>query len=92
MATKKTSNSRKTPAAKAPVRVSGLDAAVQILVEAGKPLGAGQIVETALAAGLWTTGGKTPAATIYAAMLREIAAKGEGSRFRKVGRGLFAAG
>ncbi len=55
-------------------------------------MNAGQIVETALAAGLWTTSGKTPAATIYAAMLREIAAKGAGSRFRKVRRGLFAAG
>ena len=92
MATKRTNNSRKRPAAKPPVRLSGLDAAAQILVEAGKPLNAGQIVETALAAGLWTTSGTTPAATIYAAMLREIAAKGEGSRFRKVGRGLFAAG
>ncbi len=89
MATTKTNNSRKRGAAKV-VRLSGLDAAAQILVEAGKPLSAGQIVETALAAGLWTTSGKTPAATIYAAMLREIAARGEGSRFRKVGRGLFA--
>ncbi len=49
-------------------------------------------METALAAGLWTTNGKAPAAAIYAAMLREIAAKGEGTRFRKVRRGLFVAG
>ncbi len=42
--------------------------------------------------GLWKTSGKTPAATINAAILREIKAKGSASRFRKTGRGLFAAG
>ena len=31
-------------------------------------------------------------ATLYAAMTREIAAKGKDARFRKVGRGQFAAG
>jgi len=44
-----------------------------------------------LAKGMWTTGGKTPAATIYSAMLREIDAKPGESRFTKTGRGLFAA-
>ena len=42
-----------------------------------------------LAKGLWKTSGKTPAATIYAAIIREIAAKGSESRFRKVERGKF---
>ena len=37
-------------------------------------------------------GGKTPEATLYAAMTREIAAKGRESRFKKVERGLFVAG
>lgn len=32
-----------------------------------------------------------PDATLYAAMIREIAAKGKESRFRKLERGLFAA-
>jgi hypothetical protein len=41
--------------------------------------------------GLWTSpGGTTPHATLYAAMLREIAAKGSDARFRKVDRGQFA--
>ena len=41
--------------------------------------------------GLWKSpAGKTPHATLYAAMLREVAAKGSASRFRKVDRGLFA--
>lgn len=70
-------------------RTSGLDAAAEVLREADQPLGAKEIVERMLAQGLWTTGGKTPAATIYAAMIREIAAKGAGSRFQKVERGRF---
>ncbi len=41
MATKKASNSRKCPVTKPPARLSGLGAAAQILVEAGKPLSAG---------------------------------------------------
>ena len=48
------------------------------------------MVEQMLAKGLWSTGGKAPAATIYAAIIREIAAKGDGARFRKTGRGEFA--
>ena len=39
--------------------------------------------------GLWTTGGKTPHATIYAAILREIQTKGGEARFKKTDRGLF---
>ena len=42
-----------------------------------------------LAKGLWTTNGKTPEATIYAAIIREIAAKGKDARFKKVERGKF---
>ena len=40
--------------------------------------------------GLWKTLGRTPEATLYAAIIREIAAKGETSRFIKTDRGLFA--
>ena len=36
-------------------------------------------------------GGKTPHATIYAAMVREIKQKGREARFVKKDRGLFAA-
>ena len=36
------------------------------------------------------TKGKTPAATLYAALTREATTKGAASRFRKVGRGQFA--
>jgi hypothetical protein len=70
-------------------RVSGLDAAAMVLAEAGEPLNTKEMVERMLAQGLWTTGGKTPAATIYAAILREINTQGEKSRFRKTERGHF---
>lgn len=70
-------------------RPSGLDAAVAVLAEAGKPLNTTDMVKRMLETGLWATGGKTPAATIYAAIIREIAVKGAASRFRKVERGLF---
>ena len=83
----------KTPKAKdAPKtrKPGGLDAAVQVLTEAGEPLRCKDMVERMLAQGLWQTNGKTPAATIYAAILREITTKGDASRFRKTDRGSFA--
>ena len=68
---------------------SGLDAAVRVLRDAGTPLNCGDIVNTALEKGYWQTTGRTPASTIYAAIIREIAVKGEKSRFRKAQRGMF---
>ena len=70
-------------------RPSGLDAATQVLAEAKEPLGAKEMVERMLAKGIWQTTGRTPAATIYAAIIREIADKGAQSRFRKTARGMF---
>lgn len=70
-------------------RPSGLAAAAQVLADAGEPLSTKQMVERMLERGLWSTGGKTPAATIYSAIIREIAEKGDQARFRKVERGRF---
>ncbi|MEO0513642.1 MAG: winged helix-turn-helix domain-containing protein [Planctomycetota bacterium] len=78
-------------AAKADRKPSGLDLAAKILTDAGEPLKAKQIAERAIAAG-WKTNGKTPEATLYAAMTREIAKKGDAARFRKADRGLFETG
>ncbi len=78
------------PAAKPDKPMSGLDAAARVLKENGEPMNAKAMVETMLAKGYWTTGGKTPAATIYAAVIREIAAKGKDARFKKTDRGMFA--
>ena len=71
-------------------RSSGLDAAAKVLAEAKEPMGCKDIVQQMLDKGLWQTKGKTPAATIYASVLREIQKKGKASRFVKVGRGQFA--
>jgi len=68
---------------------SGLDVAAQLLKEAGKPMKLKEVVEQMLEKKLWTTNGKTPGATVFAATIREIAEKGEASRFKKTGRGEF---
>ena len=70
-------------------RPSGLDAAAQVLADAGEPMNCKAIVERMLAKGLWQTSGRTPSATIYSAVIREIATKGADSRFRKAERGKF---
>jgi hypothetical protein len=71
-------------------KMSGLDAAAKVLAEADEPLNCKAIIERAFEAGYWQSEGKTPAATVYAAILREIQNKGDEARFVKAGRGLFA--
>ncbi|TVQ61274.1 MAG: hypothetical protein EA378_09355 [Phycisphaerales bacterium] len=71
-------------------RPSGLDLAAKVLAEANEPLAAKAIAERAVAAG-WKTSGQTPHATLYAAMIREIAKKGDEARFKKADRGMFVA-
>ncbi len=79
----------KAPKAK-PKRISALDAAAKVLAESDRPLRAIDMVELMHAKGLWTSpGGKTPEATLYAAITREITAKGDEARFKKVDRGMF---
>lgn len=69
---------------------SGLDAAARVLAESKEPMGVREIVGVAFEKGYWKSDGATPWATIYSAMIREIAAKGKESRFKKVDRGRFA--
>jgi hypothetical protein len=85
------------PAAEAPApppaadkKLSALHAAARVLAEAGKPLTTKEMIEAMAAKGYWTSpGGKTPQATLYSAILREIAVKGEAARFAKTERGKF---
>jgi len=72
--------------------MSLLDAAAHILsLGAALPMRCQDIVKLAIDRNLWTPGkGKTPASTLYAAIHREIKAKGDASRFRKAERGKFA--
>jgi len=81
----------KTNVAKLPKRVSALDAAAEVLKSAGKPMRAQELITAMAEQNLWKSpGGKTPHATLYAAMTREERDKGEASRFKKVDRGQFA--
>jgi hypothetical protein len=70
--------------------VGGLAAAATVLIDVGKPMRCKELVAAMLKRRLWTSKGKTPAATIAAAITRDINAKKDGSRFRKAGPRLFA--
>ena len=77
----------KEPKAK---RVSAIDAAAQVLAASSEPMNCMSLVEAMASQGLWESpGGKTPHATLYAAMMREARDKGSAARFRKVDRGQF---
>jgi HB1/ASXL restriction endonuclease-like protein with HTH domain len=88
----------KAPKAKEPKAIkpkpdrpmSGLDAAAKVLKDSDKPMRVGEVLEVIVKKGLWSSKGKTPEATLYAAIIREISAKGVNSRFVKEDRGLFA--
>ena len=74
-----------------PKRVSALDAAAQVLAKSAQPMGAKALIAAMAEQGLWSSpAGKTPHATLYAAIHREIASQGNEARFEKVDRGLFA--
>ncbi|MCC6427176.1 MAG: hypothetical protein IT435_10195 [Phycisphaerales bacterium] len=88
--TSKVPKPAKEPKAK---RVSALAAAAQVLAASEVPMRAKEMIAAMEAKGLWTSpGGKTPEATLYAAIIREIAAKGTAARFTKHERGVFVAG
>jgi hypothetical protein len=92
--TKKKAAPKKKPepqAAPAPAeKLSQIAAAERVLAEAGEPMTCGEMVEAMTAQGLWSSpAGKTPAATLYASLLRLIRAKGDQAKFKKVARGRF---
>jgi hypothetical protein len=70
--------------------LSQLDAAAKVLGEATEPMTTKEMVEAMTTRGYWTSpGGKTPHATLYSAILRELQSKGETGRFIKTDRGHF---
>ena len=77
---------------KKPRRMSALDAAAKVLAASGAPMRAKEMIAAMQSKGLWSSpGGKTPEATLYAAIIREIASKGTKARFKKQERGVFTA-
>ena len=72
-------------------KLSAIDAAARVLGEAKQPMNCKELIESMSTKGYWTSpGGKTPHATLYSAILREITAKGKEARFAKTERGKFA--
>ncbi len=79
------------PSTKSDGKLSCLDAAAKVLGESKEPMTTKEMIEAMAAKKYWTSpGGKTPAATLYSAILREINAKGKEARFKKTERGHFA--
>lgn len=72
-------------------KLSVLDAAHKVLLEVNGELSTPEIIKIAVEKGYWTTGGKTPASTLHAAISRDIAKNGNASRFLKGERGKFLA-
>lgn len=79
-----------TPREAKPKRMGVLEAATQVLKEASKPMTAVEILQVITERKLWSTRGKTPHQTLFAAAIREIKAKGNQARFAKPEAGKFA--
>ena len=74
-----------------PKKLSALDAAAKVLAETGQAMTCAALIEAMAAKGYWTSpGGKTPSATLYSAILKELKTKGAKARFKKTDRGQFA--
>ena len=72
-------------------KLSALDAAAKVLAESGQPMTCKEMIEAMAAKGYWTSpAGRTPEATLYSSILRELKTKGNESRFTKTARGKFA--
>ncbi|WP_149497742.1 winged helix-turn-helix domain-containing protein [Roseiconus lacunae] len=70
-------------------KMSQIDAALAVLKKARKPMSCREMVEAMAKQKLWTSpGGKTPDATLYAAILRDLR-KGTDTRFKKAASGRF---
>ena len=74
-----------------PAKLSALDAAARVLSESQQPMTCPELIAAMAARGYWTSpAGKTPQATLHAALTREIKLKKDQSRFCKTQRGRFA--
>src|SRR5207244_6159131 len=73
-------------------KMSAIDAAAKVLGEAGEAMNCQEMIEAMGEKGYWTSpGGKTPHATLYSAIIRQIQTRGNDARFKKTERGKFAA-
>jgi hypothetical protein len=71
-------------------KLSALDAAVKVLGETRQAMSCPELIKAMAAKGYWSSPkGRTPAGTLYSAILRELHSKGEQARFVKTQRGKF---
>ncbi len=71
-------------------KLSAIDAAAKVLGESGQTMNCKEMIDAMAAKKYWSSpGGKTPHATLYSAILREINTKGKDARFKKSERGKF---
>ena len=71
--------------------MSCLDAAAKLLSETGQPMSCQELIAALAAKGYWSSpAGKTPQATLHAAIVRELRTKKDHARFRKTAPGRFA--
>jgi hypothetical protein len=81
---------KKPPAPHGPKKLSALAAAARVLQESKQPMRCSDLIEAMTTKGYWTSpSGKTPQATLSAAIQREIALKKDQSRFKKTGPGRY---
>jgi hypothetical protein len=81
------SKAKKAKAPKKPKakKTSALDAAFRVLEEAGQPMTCPEMFEAMTRKGYWTSpGGKTPAVTLYSAILQGTQTKGDASMRAKM--------
>ena len=70
-------------------KMSQMQATMKALGSARKPMSCREIMEAITKKKLWSSpGGKTPEATLYASILRDLR-KGKDSRFKKTAPGRF---
>jgi restriction system protein len=69
--------------------MDSLDAAEQVLAAAGVPLQNGEITRRILDQGLWHSDGKTPVATISAALSTDVKHHADITRFERCGPGIY---
>jgi hypothetical protein len=90
-ATAKSTSTAKSTAETQEKKLSGLDAAARVLKEKGVAMTCQEMIGEMAAKGYWSSpNGKTPAATLSSAILREITTKGDAARFMKAAPGRFA--
>jgi hypothetical protein len=80
----------KAPPERKAKKVSALDAAARVLQDERRAMNCQEMIEVMGAKGYWKSpGGKTPASTLYSAILRETKVKGAEAPFKKTERGKF---